>query len=150
MTFYVPAAKFEQQIQDSPIWKLGNVGRKTTAVTANGGLGLLERGGSSGNIHGDGGSEEGEGGNGESVVNGEGKDEDDLYDGPEKFLLPIKYLTDPGNRDNEELRAWASSAPEMKDVSLTLSVRQKLPLSFCISSCLVHWLVVHTFATGMP
>ena len=132
MTFYVPAAKFEQHIRDSPIWKLGNVGRKTP--TANGGLGLLDRGGSSGSIRVDGGSGEGDGGEGESAVNGEGEDEDDLYDGPEKFLLPIKYLTDPGNRDNEELRAWASSAPEMKDVSQSplLFLSTLSPLSFSL------------------
>ena len=118
------------------------MGRKTP--TANGGLGLLDRGGSSGSIRVDGGSGEGSGGEGESTVNGEGEDEDDLYDGPEKFLLPIKYLTDPGNRDNEELRAWASSAPEMKDVSrvLCFSCRPSL-LSLCVCvGCTKHELGV--------
>ena len=86
------------------------MGRKS--ATANGGLGLLERGGSSGSIISDGRNGEGEAGE-EEMVNGEREEEDDMKD----FLLPIKYLTDPGRRDTDELRAWASSAPEMKDVS---------------------------------
>ena len=51
-------------------------------------------------------------------------EEEGVCDGPEKFLLKTKYLTDPGSRDTDELRAWASSAPEMKDVSLWHSHKQ--------------------------
>ena len=125
VTFYVPAAEFEQNVRDSPIWKLGNVGRSTAPTTANGGLGLLERGGggSNGSLGNDGGSEEIEG-EGEKVNGGgvEGEEEDEMYDGPEKFLLKTKYLTDPGRRDTDELRAWSSSAPEMKDVSRSAAI----------------------------
>lgn len=43
----------------------------------------------------------------------EEEEEDDvLYD----LLVPLKFLTDPGKRDTNELKAWASSAPEMKTV----------------------------------
>ena len=107
MTFHIPATEFGKQIRESPLWKLGNVGRKTT-TTVNGGL--LDRGG-------DGGAEQGDTGEGVRVDGGGAEEEDDAYDGPEKFLLRTKYLTDPESRNTDELRAWASSAPEMKDVS---------------------------------
>ena len=116
MTFYVPATEFEKHVKESPVWKLGNVGKKN----AGGCGGLLSRGGDEGE-----GSEEGEGEEGEEekggIVNGDVDEEEDLYDGPEKLLLRTKYLTDPGSRDTDELRAWASSAPEMKDVSFEMS-----------------------------
>lgn len=83
------------------MWKLGNVGKKSAEAN-----GLLSQ-------------DEGEG----SVEDGELEGEEDgeaLYDGPEKLLLRTKYLTEPGSRDTEELRAWASSAPEMKDVSCSM------------------------------
>lgn len=99
VTFYVPSTKFEQHIQESPVWKLGNVGKRNIAPN-----GLPNQ------DNGEGIAEDGE-------VEGEGEGEEAMYDGPEKLLLRTKYLTDPGSRDTEELRAWASSAPEMKDVS---------------------------------
>ena len=104
MSFYVPATEFQKHICDSPVWKLGNVGRKSAASG-----GLLAREG----------SEEGEEGGGEAggVANGEVENEDDEFDGPEKFLLRTQYLTDPESRGTEGLKEWASSAPEMKDVS---------------------------------
>lgn len=106
MSFYVPSAKFEKHIRESPVWKLGNVGRKSVADN-----GLLDQDGEEGE------GEEGEGEEGE--VNRETDvQEEEVYDGPEKTLLRTKYLTDPGSRDTDELRAWASSAPEMKDVRL--------------------------------
>ena len=51
-------------------------------------------------------------------VDGTGNEEDNLImaDKPEELLLRTKYLTDPRNRQTEELKAWASSAPEMKKV----------------------------------
>ena len=72
MAFYVPATEFEQHIRESPVWKLGNVGRKmdvSVKTSANGGLGLLGRGGGgdSGSLEedvvmsGEGGEGEGEG-----------------------------------------------------------------------------------------
>lgn len=117
MKFYVPAEKFEKHIKESAVWKLGNVGRKNAVVNGSGG-GLLEQDGSG---DGEGSSEEGgelvNGGGGQDDNEEEEDDEDNDYDGPEKVLLRTRYLTDPGSRDTDELRAWASSAPEMKDVS---------------------------------
>ena len=150
MTFYVPATEFEQHIRDSPIWKLGNVGRRSEMCghTANGGLGLLGRGGGagSGSLEEDGvcgECGECEDGEGEKVVNGggeeEGEEEEEEEDGPENLLLKTKYLTDPGSRETEELRAWASSAPEMKDVSFEYH-----PLSFHLMTLTLKHSLTHT------
>ena len=86
------------------MWKLGNVRRRGGAEVPRG---LLDRGDSvvdvaNGSI--EEGREESE------------EDEDERYDGPEKVLLPMKFLTSPMSRNTTELKAWASSAPEMKAV----------------------------------
>ena len=117
MTFYIPSTDFEKHIRESAVWKLGNVGRKSAAGGGGGGgRSLLDRDGGGGGS----GEEEEEREVVGVAVNGETDLEQETYDGPEKLLLRTKYLTDPGSRDTDELRAWASSAPEMKDVRIII------------------------------
>ena len=90
------------------MWKLGNVRRRGGGLGCQGLRGLLDRGDSVGDDGMNGSIEEGRK---ESE-----EEEDERYDGPEKVLLPMKFLTDPRSRNTTELKAWASSAPEMKAV----------------------------------
>ena len=100
VSFYIPATEFDKTIKESALWKLGKVGKQPAPATPRG---LLDNG-----------SEEEK--EDEEEKEEEEKEDDLLYDGPEKLLVPLKFLTDPGKRDTNELKAWASSAPEMKTV----------------------------------
>ena len=49
----------------------------------------------------------------------------DDHDRPEDVLLKTKLLTQPGHTKNPEMRAWASSHPQMKEVQCILGIHNR-------------------------